>query len=226
MFPLDPGRLSPSHHHGIAMAAEFDGDDRSKLETQVLQIEGVLHASLDPSARRLWIVRDSAYQQGPLEIVLRNHLAALGHDPADLEIRLSLPVASGPRRRVRFEYVERVEEHSRVTIKVGLQWDETVHTGSATGEGGSAIELKTTARATVDALEQLTGQDLQLRIIGVKPIRAFDSDLMVASLIRAGVGQQRLVGAVVVSGGSLEATALAVLSALNRTLGNTLHAPD
>lgn len=208
------------------MAAELDADDRSKLESQVLELDGVLHASLDTHAGNLWVVRDPAYEQGPLEIVLRNRLAALGHDPAALEIRLSLPVASGPRRRVRFEYVERVEDHGRVTINVGLQWDDAVHTGSASGEGGSAIELKTTARATVDALERLTDQDLQLRIIGVKPIRAFDSDLMVASLIRAGVGHQRLVGAVVVSGGSLEAAALAVLSALNRTLGNTLHAPD
>lgn len=208
------------------MAAELDADDRSKLESQVLELDGVLHASLDTRAGHLWVVRDPAYEQGPLEIVLRNRLAALGYDPADLEIRLSLPVASGPRRRVRFEFVERVEDHGRVTIKVGLQWDDAVHTGSAAGEGGSAIELKTTARATVDALERLTDQDLQLRIIGVKPIRAFDSDLMVASLIRAGVGHQRLVGAVVVSGGSLEAAALAVLSALNRTLGNTLHAPD
>lgn len=208
------------------MAAEIDADDRSKLESQVLELDGVLHASLDPRAGQLWVVRDPSYEQGPLEIVLRNRLAALGHDPADLEIRLSLPVASGPRRRVRFEFVERVEDHGRVTVKVGLQWDDAVHTGSAAGEEGSAIELKTTARATVNALERLTDQDLQLRIIGVKPIHAFDSDLMVASLIRAGIGHQRLVGAVVVSGGTLEAAALAVLSALNRTLGNTLHAPD
>ncbi len=189
-------------------------------------LEGVEYVSLDPPSGTLWIVRDPAYEQGPLEIAIRNRIAALGHDPTKVEVRLSLPVASGPRRRVRFESVERTEEHGRVTIRVELEWQGAVHAGSAVGEEGPAIELKTTARATVSALERLTGQDLELRIIGVKPIHAFDTDLMVASLIRSGSGQQRLVGAVVVAGGPLEAAALAVLSALNRTLGNTLHAPD
>lgn len=208
------------------MAADLNNAARSKLEKQLLKLDGVLHASLDADGGILWLVRDPAYEQAPLEIIVRNRLTALGHAPAAFDLRLSLPVASGPRRRVRFDSVERVEERGRVTIKVGLEWQDTIHTGTATGEEGSAIELKTTARAVVDALERLTGQDLDLRIIGVKPMRAFDSDLMVASLIRAGAGQQRLVGAVVVSGEPLEAAALAVLSALNRTLGNTLHAPD
>lgn len=208
------------------MAADLKADVRSKLEKQLLKLDGVLHASLDADGATLWLVRDPAYDQAPLEIVVRNRLTALGHDSADLDLRLSLPVAGGPRRRVRFDSVERVEERGRVTINLGLEWQDVVHTGTATGEGGAAIELKTTARAAVDALERLTGQDLDLRIIGVKPIHAFDSDLMVASLIRAGAGQQRLVGAVVVSGDPLEAAALAVLSALNRTLGNTLHTPD
>jgi hypothetical protein len=208
------------------MAAAFDANARTKLQEEVGTLAGVEHVSLDPSSGTLWIVRHPGYEQGPVEIAVRNHIASLGHDPAEIDVRLTAPVSSGPRRRVRFESVERVEEHGRVTIEVALEWHDTVHTGSAAGEEGPAIELKTTARAAVIALERLTGQNLDLRIIGVKPIRAFDSDLMVASVIRGGAGQKPLVGAVVVSSGPLEAAALAVLSALNRILGNTLHTSD
>lgn len=208
------------------MAVALDADARSKLQEQLMEADGVLYAGFGQHSNELWVVRDPAYDKGPVELAVRNLIASLGHDSAGLDVRLTLPADSGPRRRVRFATIERVEDPSGITIRVGLEWDDKIHTGSATGEGGAAIELKTTARAAVDALEQLTEQDLDLRIIGVKPIRAFDSDLMVASLIRRGTDRQRLVGAVVVSGGPLEAAALAVLSALNRTLGNVLHTAD
>lgn len=208
------------------MAASLDADARIELQDRLLDLEGVLHAGLDPRSDDLWIVREPAYEQGPIELAVRNRIAALGHDPALMNVRVTLPTDPGPRRRVRFETVDRIEEHGRITVTVSLEWDGVVHSGSASGESGPAIELKTTARAAVEALEHLTSQDLQMRIIGVKRIHAFDSDLMVASLIRAGGKQQRLVGAVVVSDEPLEAAALAVLSALNRTLGNFLHTPD
>lgn len=208
------------------MAAPLDDKARSKLQAELSHIDGVLHVGFDSESPTLYIVRDPGHHQGPVELSVRNHLARLDGVPDDLELVLTLPVASGPRRRVRFESVERSEHHGRVTVTVHLEWEGVVHSGSATGDEGAAIELKTTAQATVIALEKLTGQDLGVRIIGAKPIRAFDSDLVVASLIRAGAAHQHLVGAVVVSTGPLEGAALAVLSALNRILGNTLHTPD
>lgn len=208
------------------MAAALDATARIHLQKKLLDLDGVLHASFHPGSHDLWIVRDPSYDQGPLELAVRNHVAHLGYDPTALNVRLTLPTPSGPRRRVRFESLQRDEDHGRVTVTVRLEWDEVVHEGSATGEEGAAIELKTTARAAINALERLTKQSLSLRIIGVKAIRAFDSDLMVASLIRADADHQRLVGAVVVSEGTLEAAALAVLSALNRTLGNSLQTTD
>ena len=208
------------------MAAALDADARANLQERILELEGVLHSGMDADGSVLWVVRDPAYDQGPIELAVRNRIAGLGLDLPDLSLRITVPTAAGPRRRVRFESVERVEDHGRVTITVAIEWAGAVHTGSATADKGPAIELKTTARAAVDALERLTGETLDLRIIGLKPIHAFDTDLMVASLIRPGAGQQRLVGAVVVSGGPLEAAAVAVLSALNRTLGNFLQTPD
>ena len=209
------------------MMARLDTDARETLEKQLMALDGVLHAAIDPrSGTDVWVVRDPAYQESPVELAIRNRLAQLGHDPAGLGVRVTLPTISGPRRRVRFEGVERTEEAGRVSIRVSLEWGGEVHTGEASGDRGPALELKTTARAAVLALEALSGQSLDVRIIGVKPIHAFDSDLMVASLYRTGGSEQRLVGAVVVNDEPLAAAALAVLSAMNRPLGNYLHTSD
>lgn len=208
------------------MAPPLDPEARDTLEEELIALEGVLHAGIAHTGTDVWVVRDPGFEQAPIEIAVRNRLANLGHDPSGLQVKVTLPTSPGPRRRVRFERVERNEEGGRVTITVSLEWADNVYTGQASGERGPAIELKTTARAAVAALEQLSGESLGLRIIGVKAVHAFDSDLMVASLYRSAGVQQRLVGAVLVVDDPLAAAAVAVLSALNRTLGNFLHTSD
>lgn len=208
------------------MAPKLDVDARKSVEDRLMELDGVLHVSVDPRSDAIWVVRDPSYEHGPMELAVRNRLASLGHDPAGLAVHVTLPAISGPRRRVRFVQVERADDRGLVVVTVHLEWNDVIFTGSATGERGPALELKTAAQAAVAALEQLSKQKLDLRIIGVKPIHAFDSDLMVASLLRVDGVHQRLVGAVVVNDNPLDAAALAVLSALNRTLGNFLHTSD
>lgn len=211
------------------MASRPDTDAHADLEQRLMSLEGVLHAAIDArSGVDVWVVRDPNHAKGPIELAVRNQLAALGHDPASFEVRVTLPTTPGPRRRVRFEGVERVEDAGRVSITVLLEWEGETYTGEAVGERGPAIELKTTAAAAIEALERLSDESLQARIIGVKAIHVFDSDLMVASLFRSTGTPQRLVGAVVVREGQdpLAAAAVAVMSALNRTLGNFLHTSD
>lgn len=208
------------------MAATLDSDTRSALEAGIMELDGVLHAALDPRTDDLWVVRDQTYEVGPIELAVRARIASLGHDPARLGVRLTLPAATGPRRRVRFLSAERDEDAGRVSITVNLEWNDQVVTGSATGEKGHVLELKTTAQAAIHALQKLSPQGLDVRLIGIKPIHAFDSDLMVASLLRNDGAGQRLVGAVVVTTQLHDAAAMAVLSALNRTLGNFLDNGD
>lgn len=211
----------------MAMVPRFDSEARVRLEKELMALDGVLHAAIDSrSGSDVWVVRDPVYDRTPVELAVRNRLAQLGHDPAGLFVRVTLPSVSGPRRRVRFEGVKRVEDTERVAITVALEWGGSVYSGDASGERGTSIELKTTARATIRALEKLIGDSLELRLIGVKRIHAFDADLMVSSLYRSAGVQQRLVGAVVVTDDPLSGVALSVLSALNRPLGNYLHTSD
>jgi hypothetical protein len=208
------------------MMPPLDAEVRSSIEDRLAELDGVLHASIDPRSRDIWIVRDVEHEAAPIELAVRNRIASLGHDIAGGQIRVTLPAATGPRRRVRFVEAVRAEDGLGVSVTVSLEWNDIVHSATATGERGSAVELKTTALAAVDALEKLSGQSLGVRIIGIKQVHAFDSDLMVASMIRTNGSHQRLVGAVLVTDNPINSAALAVLSGLNRTLGNFLHTSD
>jgi hypothetical protein len=207
------------------MNPPIDADTQLSVEQNLLTIDGVLHASVDSRSGDIWVVHDPHHEPGPVELAVRNLLAASGHPAADVRVRVALPTASGPRRRVRFVDAARAEHDFGVTVTVSLEWNDVVHEGSASGERGLAVELKTSAQAALDSLEKLTGQPLGLRIIGVKQVHAFDSTIVVASIMRTTGAPQRLVGAVIVGDDPLRSAAVAVLSGLNRTLGNFLHTP-
>jgi hypothetical protein len=204
----------------------IDVDAARTVEERLRALEGILHASVDPHTGDIWVVHDPNHEPGPVDLAVRNALASSNYELHNARVRVALPTAAGPRRRVRFVDASREENEHGATITVRLEWKDVVHVGSATGERGSVVELKTAAAAALDCLEKLSGQSLGLRIIGVKTVQAFDSTLMVASIMRTEGSPQRLVGAVIASGDPRRSAALAVLSGLNRTLGNFLHTPD
>jgi hypothetical protein len=208
------------------MPPTIDADARLALEDRLNRLAGVVHASVNPLSGDVWVVHEPESAPGPVEVAVRNLLVDAGRPFSDASVRLAVAAPAEPRRRVRFVDVARAEDSEGVTISVRLEWNDVVHTGSARGERGSAVELKTTAQAALDALETVSGQALALRIIGVKQIHAFDSTLMVVSMIRGGDRLQRLVGAVIVDDQPMRSAALAVLSGLNRFLGNFLHTSD
>jgi hypothetical protein len=203
-----------------------DADAGRSLEQRLMDIEGILHASIDPRTRDIWIVHDPEHEAGPVELAVRNVLAASAPELAETTIHVALRSFSGPRRRVRFVDAVRHDHENGVTITVRLEWNGVTHEGSATGERGLAVELKTSARAALISLEKLTNHDLGLRIIGVKQVQAFDYTIMVASIVRSEGSPKHLIGAVIVGENPLDTAAIAVLSGLNRTLGNFLYTPD
>lgn len=208
------------------MTTPLDAETRTSIEDRIREIDGVLHASFDAGGPEVWVVRDPNFEAGPLELAVRHLLTTSAHESGDVPVRITLPAADGPRRRVRFVNTERSEGIHSVTVTVSLEWNDTVHSGSATGERGATVELKTTAHAALAAIENLCGFAVGFRIVGVKQVHAFDSDIMVASLLRTEGPPLRLIGAVIVSDKPMDSAALAVLSALNRTLGNFLQTTD
>ena len=81
---------------------------------------------------------------------------------------------------------------------------------------------RTSAAAALQALEQVLGEQLDIKLAGVKQVKAFDAELMVVALYKSKGAPTRLVGSVSVGDNPRRAAAVAVLNALNRLLGNYL----
>lgn len=147
-------------------------------------------------------------------------------DAAGLDLgRTNLDVvvsATRRERRVRFDNVERWEhpDHS-VSVRVTLEWEGVARSAELTGEKGEGPELRTAAQAALRTVEMVTGESFELRLVGVKQVRAFDGELVVVS-IYGGPGRKTLLGVVLAGDDPLRATVIAVLMALNRLLGNYL----
>jgi hypothetical protein len=88
-------------------------------------------------------------------------------------------------------------------------------------------DLRLTAIATLDAVLQATDGKLQIDLVGVKAMRAFDSTVVVvAAAARQNNQHTRVVGAAMADADLLTATARATLQAVNRLVSPHLtHEP-
>ena len=129
------------------------------------------------------------------------------------------------RERLRFAGFSLTRSPSgRVTCEVSLEWapGETV-VGKAQGQASPAGDARLGAEAAIRALETFTEETITFELVGVKVIRAFDANVVIASLIQKGdTGPDRLLGCYLADGDMVKGAALAVLNATNRVLGNYL----
>jgi hypothetical protein len=176
---------------------------------------------IDDAAQTIWLICSRA---APPDLAdhARRLLADRGLDPAAVTIEIAIR-AERLERRARFDRTERFESPDRqVRIRAVLEWEGNAYYGDAVGEAGLAIELRTAAAAALEALRRLTGQEIGVRLVGVKQVRAFDAELTVVSLYRTDEPAHKLIGTVLTGADGHRAAALAVLNALNRHLGNLL----
>src|SRR5690606_8894526 len=123
-------------------------------------------------------------------------------------------------RRIRLRAVERMQEGEAVVrVRVTLEWEGRPTSADVAGEPGGQVELRTTALATLQALELVVGQPLGLRLAGVKALRVFDSEIMAVAFSKPGSPPARYIGTVLVGSDPLHAAAAAVLDGLNRLVG-------
>lgn len=193
---------------------------RSRLEEDP-QIERVV---LDEEQSSIWIITPPDVPEPPLRERVVGVLAEFDI-AADETVIDFAAMGTGPaRRRVRFIGAERKETRDgHVRIDAELEWQGERFQGSAEGDSGALVELRTAAQAALKAVEALTREEMKLRLIGVKQFRAFDTELVVASLVRTNAEMQRYVGSVLATADPTRAACLAVLNALNRALGNFLR---
>lgn len=210
------------------MNSPLDDEARHAVRSRIEQVDRVRRVLVDEDEPVLWVVCDADADAVQIDAAAREALARVGVNRHALRVETLSRGTGGVRRRARFETVDRRDEpNGGVSVRVTLEWRGELFTGESTSEvGGGLVELRTGATAAIAALESLIGRSLELRLIGVKNIRAFDRDFMVVSLVRSGESTGHFVGSVLVSGDPLTAAVLAVLDAVNRMLGNYLATTD
>lgn len=141
------------------------------------------------------------------------------------EMRASTPPsAAAPQRQERlrfaeFNFIRTPAGHC--SADVSLEWEGQVHVGRAEGQSSPLGDFRVAAEATLRALEDFAHGALHFDLIGVKHVRAFDSNLLIVSLsLHATRDVQRLVGCYLAEDDARRGVAMAVLNATNRVLGN------
>ena len=106
---------------------------------------------------------------------------------------------------------------SRAVVEFdGPVGDERIE-GRKEGSTCPGGDLRLVALATMDAIQLATRSALTLELIGVKPIRAFDTNIVVVAGIAHHDGKStRVVGAAIAEEDPLVGTARATLHAVNR----------
>lgn len=189
------------------------------VRDRLAAIGGVDAVVIDEERRQVWLILRADADPHAVE-----------QEAADLTESYELHVGFRPerrdRQRVRFVDVQRQEDSDQhVRFVVTLEWAGVEYTGMATGERGGAVELRTIAASALEAVSAVVRTDFRIKLAGVKQVRAFDADLIVVSLYRPDASPHNLVGVVVTGDDVRRAAAVAVLSALNRILGNFLLQP-
>lgn len=161
------------------------------------------------------------------ELEARATLARFGVTPGQAEVQVAYLAIPQPRRRARLVSVGYEEPRPGAGMAhVTLEWHDVEHEGAATGESGPVAPLRLVARATLGALESVLDGVVHFDLVGVKALRIFDRDLVVALIRGNDTSEPPFAGASLVSDDLPRSACLAVLNATNRLLGNYLAVSD
>jgi hypothetical protein len=96
--------------------------------------------------------------------------------------------------------------------------------GMADGHASALGELRLTAEATLRALKAFLPSAIRLEVLGVKPLRVFDANIIIVAIGTSGEGRVpgKLLGTDLADIDPIRATAKAVLNATNRLVYSTV----
>ena len=110
----------------------------------------------------------------------------------------------------------------RCIVQVELEYDGKRFVGRTEGQSSPIGDLRLGAEAAMQAVEAFAQNSLGLELMGVKLVRAFDANVVIVSCTQRTARGTRLVGCYLADRDAVRGSALAVLNATNRVLGNYL----
>ena len=126
------------------------------------------------------------------------------------------------RERLRFADFSFTRSPSgQCSVEVSLEYDEKLYVGHAIGQSSPLGDFRVAAEATLRALEDFAKEAMHFELLGIKHVRAFDSNLLIVAVsLREDSQLTRLVGCYLAETDTRRGAAMAVLNATNRVLGN------
>lgn len=109
--------------------------------------------------------------------------------------------------------------HVRIEIEAG----GPVGSAEARGCGSEAVELRLAAETAIAALRKATRGTIDLHLIGIKQVQAFDAHAVLVSLSTEKDLGSPVLGAAPLNGNVAEGAALSILSALENQLAPSRH---
>ena len=111
------------------------------------------------------------------------------------------------------------------SAEVSLEWDNMMFSGRAIGQSSPLGDFRIAADAALRALEEFAKDAMHFELLGIKHVRAFDSNLLIVSVsLREGSQTTRMIGCYLAETDTRRGAAMAVLNATNRVLGNYIMA--
>lgn len=110
----------------------------------------------------------------------------------------------------------------RCIVQVELEYNGQRFVGKTEGQSSPIGDLRLGAEAAMQAVEAFAQGALGLELMGVKLVRAFDANVVIVSCTQRSSRGTRLVGCYLADRDAVRGSALAVLNATNRVLGNYL----
>ena len=151
-------------------------------------------------------------------------MASVPQQQRPVESGVVIPIA-GPRERLELvEFTFTRTPSGQCSAQVSMEWGDTVFSGRAIGQSSTFGDFRVSAEAALRALEDFAKDSLHFELLGLKHIRAFDSDLLIVSVsVRENDQMHRLVGCCLAENDTRRSAAMAVLNATNRLLGNYIR---
>ncbi|HEU0052221.1 MAG TPA: hypothetical protein VFQ39_03545 [Longimicrobium sp.] len=203
----------------------LDAQALDRVRADLESLEGIRRAVVDGPPYTVYLICDRT-DAAPTELYVGSVLARHGLQSGQVDVQLAYLPAPEPRRRIRFLSARLDQPRTgRARAEVELEWAGRTYAADLEGEGGTALELRLAALATLRTLDAILGGRVQFNLVGIKGFRAFDADLVVA-LVKSDVDGKSLIGAALATEDPYRSAALAVLNATNRILGNYLTNAD
>lgn len=112
------------------------------------------------------------------------------------------------------------------TAEVLLELDRAEFLGKSSGQSSAMGDMRLSAEAALKALQAFGSGDYKFELLGIKHLRAFDTNLLIVSiLVQQADRMIRVVGCALADTDTQRGAALAVLNATNRVLGDKLEMP-